>query len=390
MNRRHFPSSLLAALLLVALPATPGSAKTSTKKKAQAPADPNAKGKAGDTAQRDDATRLQLFLDREGFGPGKIDGRYGGFTKLAWLHWQQAHGQAQPEDKFDAKAAPISVIDPVFTTYTITAEDLGAIGPVPSTPPEQAKLKALTYTSLTEMLGERFHSDVEFVKELNPGKDVNALKEGETVMVPNVASPFDLSRVSAFRDHEREKTKERKKAKEKAATPDGAKTADNPSKPGASPAPETPTNPPAPPAAAVVPLSPAAFIHVSVKECYVELRDGDHTVAAFPITPGSKSIPTPVGEWKIEEKALFPIFRWDKEMLEHGRRSENAYVLPPGPNNPVGVVWIQLNKPGIGLHGTNEPDTIGRAASHGCIRLANWDAYRLYGLVKPGMKVVIE
>ena len=137
-------------------------------------------------------------------------------------------------------------------------------------------------------------------------------------------------------------------------------------------------------------LSPAAFIHVSVKECYLELRDNGRTIAAFPVTPGSSSIPTPVGEWKIVGKALFPEFRWDKEMLLHGKRSSDAYELPPGPNSPVGIAWMQLSKPGIGLHGTNNPETIGRAASHGCVRLANWDAFKLYNMVEKGMRVVIE
>ena len=73
-----------------------------------------------------------------------------------------------------------------------------------------------------------------------------------------------------------------------------------------------------------------------------------------------------------------------------GRRSDDAHILPPGPNSPVGIAWIQLNKPGIGLHGTNSPDTIGRSASHGCVRLANWDAFKLYNMVQKGMKVVIE
>jgi lipoprotein-anchoring transpeptidase ErfK/SrfK len=87
--------------------------------------------------------------------------------------------------------------------------------------------------------------------------------------------------------------------------------------------------------------------------------------------------------------ATMPWFRWDEAMLNHGERSENYYNLPPGPRNPVGIAWIGLNKIGIGIHGTNSPDTIGRAGSHGCIRLANWDAARVIDQVTDGMTVKI-
>ncbi len=130
--------------------------------------------------------------------------------------------------------------------------------------------------------------------------------------------------------------------------------------------------------------------HVSTKDSYLEVRDGDQLVACFPITPGSASIPTPKGEWHVVAKTLLPEFRWDKSVLMTGKRSDTFFQLPPGPNNPVGITWIALNKPGIGMHGTAEPDTIGRSASHGCIRLSNWDAFKVFGMVAPGTKVIIE
>jgi lipoprotein-anchoring transpeptidase ErfK/SrfK len=87
--------------------------------------------------------------------------------------------------------------------------------------------------------------------------------------------------------------------------------------------------------------------------------------------------------------ATMPWFRHDEGVLNHGVRTNDFYNIPPGPNNPVGVLWMGLNKPGIGIHGTNNPETIGRAGSHGCIRTANWDAARLKDLVSPGTKVTI-
>jgi lipoprotein-anchoring transpeptidase ErfK/SrfK len=113
-------------------------------------------------------------------------------------------------------------------------------------------------------------------------------------------------------------------------------------------------------------------------------------IAAFPITPGSDTLPSPPGNWSIIGIASMPNFRWDDGVLNHGKRTDKFFMLPSGPNNPVGVVWIGLSKPGIGMHGTNHPNTIGRAASHGCMRLANWDAVRLAHLVTKNMKVTIE
>ncbi len=136
--------------------------------------------------------------------------------------------------------------------------------------------------------------------------------------------------------------------------------------------------------------TPALSVHVSVAESMLEVRDGDKVVAAFPVTVGSSQTASPIGQWKVRAVAKFPTFRYDKKMLMHGERSSDFKMLPPGPNNPVGIMWIALNKKGIGLHGTNDPDSIGRSASHGCIRLANWDVVKLAGMVKPGVAVTIE
>ena len=145
------------------------------------------------------------------------------------------------------------------------------------------------------------------------------------------------------------------------------------------------------PVLTAVPANSSRLVfHVNTKESYLEVRDGERLVACFPITPGSTAIPTPKGNWKVVAKTLLPSFRWDKSVLLYGKRSKDAYELPPGPNNPVGITWIALDRPGIGMHGTASPDTIGRSASHGCIRLSNWDAFKVYGMVARGTQVVIE
>jgi lipoprotein-anchoring transpeptidase ErfK/SrfK len=128
---------------------------------------------------------------------------------------------------------------------------------------------------------------------------------------------------------------------------------------------------------------------VDTKARMLDLKDGDRLLASFPITPGSQRLPAPVGTWKIVKVTILPNFRWDEAMLQHGRRSGNYHLIPPGPRNLVGVVWIGLNKTGIGIHGTDNPESIGRSASHGCIRLTNWDAIRLATEVTTGMTVQI-
>jgi lipoprotein-anchoring transpeptidase ErfK/SrfK len=122
----------------------------------------------------------------------------------------------------------------------------------------------------------------------------------------------------------------------------------------------------------------------------LEVHEGDRLVAGYPVTVGSLHTESPIGDWQVREITPMPVFRYDKEMLNHGQRSGDYYNLPPGPNNMVGVMWIALNKKGIGLHGTGNPETIGRSSSHGCVRLANWDVVRLAKRLKPGVAVSIH
>ena len=385
--------------------------------------DPSAKNDTAFKPSQDDTVRLQIFLDEQNFAPGKIDGAYGGFTKKSWLLYQEAQGM-KPADAFDAKT--FTSVDPTYTTYTVAKEDLSALGTVPREIPEQAKNKVLPYTSMPELIGERYHVGVDFLRRLNAPKNLDGLKEGDTVKVPNVVPPFNLAQVLALRQYTKEREAILKAARDKAAStppaplaPGASPTPSADNVPAAMPGPTVPVSASPPPLADVPTPAPVAtpadagsvpapapanrpvltavpannkqlVFHVSTKDSYLEVRDGDRLVACFPITPGSTAIPTPKGEWHVVAKTLMPEFRWDKSVLMTGKRSDVAYQLPSGPNNPVGVAWIALNKPGIGMHGTAEPDTIGRSASHGCIRLSNWDAFKVYGMVAPGTKVIIE
>ena len=368
---------------------------------------------------RDDVVRLQIYLDEQNFSPGKIDGRYGGFTAKSWQRFQESQGVNPPVDTFDAKT--FTTVDPIYATYKVSPEDLSAIGVVPSQLAEQAKGKSLPYTSMAELLGERYHVGVDFLRQLNAGKNLDQLKEGDSVKVPNVVPPFNLSQVIALQKYtaERAKAIKDKATEKKKEDAHGASPAASP--PEEMPGPTVPLSAVAPPPSAVptpsvdsapspspspgdaassadnrpvlraTPANSSRLVfHVNTPTSYLEVRDGERLVACFPITPGSKAIPTPKGEWHVVAKTLLPEFRWDKSVLLTGKRSDTFYQLPPGPNNPVGICWIALNKPGIGMHGTATPDTIGRSASHGCIRLSNWDAFKVYGMVAPNTKVIIE
>lgn len=282
------------------------------------------------------ATRLQIFLDNSYFGPGKIDGQMGEFFRKALISYKHAHKlpKTGAVDSWLFDQVPVT-----YTTYAIKEEDLKFIGPVPSSHAEQAKLKLLPYTSLLEFVAERYHSAESYIRKLNPGKHWEQLKPGEVLRVPNVL-PFEFEKITE------------------------AKIPENPALAGRK-------------------------VFIDTKERLLEVFENDQLVCVFPITPGSKSLPAPVGTWKILGAVTMPWFRYDEGMLNYGVRTESYYNLPPGPNNLVGILWMGLNKTGIGVHGTNNPETIGRAASHGCIRLANWDAVRVKDVVSVGNPVII-
>jgi lipoprotein-anchoring transpeptidase ErfK/SrfK len=285
--------------------------------------------------------RLEIFLDSHSFGPGKIDGKPGEFVSLALSRYQIAQGKdSQPGQVDAALQQELQKINPLCIGYTFTEADQNWVGRVPHRPAALAKVKKAIYRSPLDFLDERFHSDQNLIRKLNPKIRFDQLKPGTVIQVPNVPA-FQIETIS--------------------------------------PVPDVPPHP----------EFSQRTIEVDTKARVLDLKDGDRLLASFPITPGSQRLPAPVGTWKIIKVTILPNFRWDEAMLQHGRRSGNYHLIPPGPRNLVGVVWIGLNKSGIGIHGTDNPDSIGRSASHGCIRLANWDAIRLANEVTTGMTVQI-
>jgi lipoprotein-anchoring transpeptidase ErfK/SrfK len=290
-------------------------------------------------AVRDVTTQLQIFLDQQLFGPGKIDGAPGEFVTKALKRYQRSRGL--PETGVVDENIPLDSVFPVYTHYTIQESDRKYVGDLPRAPQEQAKKKYLPYTSLLEFISERYHCSLEFLIRLNKGRKMYSLKPGDEVRVPNV-EPFKLEEVPETGSLEE------------------------------------------------LPQYVERVITVHRSEKMLDLHEGERLLCSLPITPGGGKLPTPAGTWKIVGIAAMPTFRWDKSVLMTGKRSEKFYMLPAGPRNPVGVLWCGLNKPGIGIHGTNSPYNIGRTASHGCMRVANWDVVRLSKMITKGMTVVIK
>jgi len=325
------------------------------------------------------ATRLQILLDRANFSPGKLDGHYGDFTWKALALYRLSRGEQpqQPPAKGKTKGnvAPdingldLASVGAVLVPYSVTEADIQSVGPSPSSVSEQAKLKFLLYHDAAEAIAEKFHSDVHFLEQLNPGK-MKTLKVADQLSVPNV-EPFELASV--------------KDIKPGSDVPSQA-TNDIEDQPDAQSQNANKNNEPKTHQSAAPPVA----VKIDTKTNMLEVHEGDKLIATYPVTIGSAHTASPIGEWKVSRITKMPTFRWDKEMLQHGKRSGNFHLLPPGPNNPVGVIWIALTKKGIGIHGTNDPDSIGRSASHGCVRLANWDVVRLATKIKSGDAVSIH
>ena len=319
------------------------------------------------------AARLQIFLDRANFSPGKLDGTYNEFTWKALGLYRQSRGE-QPQlppqkGKLKSNVAPdvtgldLDRIGPVFVPYTVTDADLASVGPLPSSVAAQAKLKFLPYRDAADAIAEKFHSDVHLLEQLNSGK-MKTIKPGDQLMVPNV-EPFELTLVKKIKPDSEVALQAANEIEDQpdaqAGTPEEHRGA-----------------------------TANVVIKIDTKANTLEVYEGEKLIAAYLVTVGSAQTVSPIGEWKVRRITKMATFRYDKEMLKHGQRSGNFHLLPPGPRNPVGVMWIALNKKGIGIHGTNSPDSIGHAASHGCIRLANWDVVRLATKIKPGDKVSIH
>jgi lipoprotein-anchoring transpeptidase ErfK/SrfK len=273
--------------------------------------------------------RAAILLDRAHFSPGEIDARYGSNLRESILGYQSANG-------LDASgivdAATWKALDadsaPVLVDYTITDADVsGPFVSIPASMAEKAKLPALGYTSVLEELGERFHASPQLLQRLNPKAEFT--KAGGTLIVPSVQ-------------------------------PESA-------------------------------LPKAAKVVVRKTASTVSLVDAaGKTYAQYPASTGSKHDPLPLGTWKIKGVTRDPVYHYDPALFWDADQSNPKTKVAAGPNNPVGVVWMDLSKPHYGIHGTPEPSKIGKTQSHGCIRLTNWDALEVASAVSAGTPAILQ
>jgi lipoprotein-anchoring transpeptidase ErfK/SrfK len=262
---------------------------------------------------------------------------------------------------FQSQRTPAVAPVDTLTRYHITPAD--AAGPfvdVPEDMMEKSKLVTLGYASLLEALAERFHTTPALLQVLNQGV---AFAPGIDIQVPNV-DPMLLPVAPPPRET----------APSSASTRRGPAARQAAFRPGASqPGPSKPD--------VVVTVGKAAHALT------VTTVDGA-VVFYAPVTTGSDHDPLPIGEWKVNGVQRNPTFHYNPELFWDADPSHATATIPPGPNNPAGLVWIDISKDHYGLHGTPIPEAIGRTESHGCVRLTNWDALHLAGLVKPGTRVV--
>jgi lipoprotein-anchoring transpeptidase ErfK/SrfK len=290
--------------------------------------DPNQSGAIGPNARGSAVVRAQILLDRAHFSCGEIDGNYGTNLEKTVAAFQRARNL--PVDGvvgLETWAVLNRDQAPALFTYMIVPEDVaGPFIKVPADLMEQAELPSLGYESPLEGLGEKFHSNPDLLKALNP--DSRFDKDGELILAP-------------------------------AAT----------------------AMPPGHAASVVVSKSDS-----SVTAFDAEGKILSYYVA----TIGSEHDPLPIGDWKINGVSHNPVFHYHPRLFWNANPADQEAEIKPGPRNPVGVVWIDLSKEHYGIHGTPAPGKVGHAESHGCIRLTNWDASELSQMVKPGTPAVLQ
>jgi len=279
-----------------------------------------------------DVFEAQVALARRAISPGSIDAALGSQTRAAISIFQGIQNLPQTGLLNTNTKAQLVLDAPLLTGYVVTPGDLARLQSIGKTWLDKSEQSALDYETELELVAEKGHSHPELIRRLNPGVDWTNLAAGTILQIPAVEYP--------------------------------------------------------------VPADKASFVAIHLADKYLEAFDAEtNLIAHFPCSIAQHVEKRPVGELHVVVVAPNPNYTLDPELFPESpeaRTLDHKLILPPGPNNPVGVAWIGLDKTGYGIHGTPNPEQVGRTESHGCFRLANWDAEYLSRLVWVGMPVLVE
>lgn len=273
----------------------------------------------------------QIALARLAISPGSIDGTIGSQTRAAIAVFQQLKNLALTRTLDTNTGAALSLSEPLLTDYVVTSNDVARLQPLGKTWLAKSQQSALDYETILQLVGERAHSNPALIQKLNPGMDWSSVRAGTVIKIPDVTYPE--------------------------------------------------------------PDDKAAFIIIHLSARYLEAFGAESNLLAhFPCSIAANKEKRPVGELHVSDVAPNPNYTFNPEVFPESPEAQaigHKLILPPGPKNPVGMAWIGLDRPGYGMHGTPNPEQIGRTESHGCFRLANWDAEYLVKLVWVGMPVYV-
>ncbi|MCI0744732.1 MAG: L,D-transpeptidase [Verrucomicrobia subdivision 3 bacterium] len=275
---------------------------------------------------------LQTALIREGISPGPIDGLFGAQTAAALRAFQQKRALTVTGRMDETTRTNLPPIEPLFVSYTVMSNDIDRLVTIPSTWVGKSLLPALDYEAVLELVAEKHQTHTKLVQRINPALNWTNIAEGAIILVPNAQYP-----------------------------PVSAK---------------------------------AALLRIGLSERTLQAFDAaTNLLVHFPCSIAQRVEKRPVGELRVSSIAENPNYTFDPAIFPESPEAQDLgrkLILQPGPNNPVGTVWIGLDRPGYGIHGTPLPEKVGRTESHGCFRLANWNAEYLLKLVSVGTPVVIQ
>jgi lipoprotein-anchoring transpeptidase ErfK/SrfK len=274
----------------------------------------------------------QVELARRGFSSGSIDGVRGAQSAAALRAFQRSAGLRETGDLDQVTRENLLLTAPALTEHILTAEERGQLQPVADTWLGKSEQTALAYANVPEMVAEEYHCSPNFLKKLNPGLDWDALLPGAIIKVPAVEHVTVTGHATQLQ------------------------------------------------------------IHLAAHELEATDETG-RVILHFPVSIARNVEKRPVGELHVTVVIPDPNYTFDPDVFPESAEAKELgrkLILPPGPNNPVGVAWIGLDRTGYGIHGTPEPEKVGRTESHGCFRLANWDARTLLNVAWTGLPVMVE